>query len=237
MRISVIIPAFNEENYLPRCLEHCLRHRSDNVHEVLVVDNACTDRTAEIARSFPGVRVIHEPRKGLTKARQCGFLHSDGDLLAFIDADTHVPSHWFTMVNQEFQKNPLLVALSGPYRYYDTTKLNAACAHLFQMVLGMPAYMMTKYMIMGGNFVVRRSAIEQIGGFDETIAFYGEDTNIARRLHAVGKVKFRPRFYAYSSARRFESDGIVKTGALYAANYLSEATFRRPATRTYRDHR
>lgn len=92
-------------------------------------------------------------------------------------------------------------------------------------------------MIVGGNFVVKKSAVETIGGFDQDIAFYGEDTNIARRLHKIGKVKFHIPFYAHTSARRLQNDGMIKTMSVYAANYLSEATIKRAITKKYKDHR
>ena len=82
MRLSFVVPAYNEETYLPACLESILaqtRELGDDV-EIIVVNNASTDRTREVALGYPGVKVVDEPRKGLTFARQAGFAASKGEL-------------------------------------------------------------------------------------------------------------------------------------------------------------
>jgi methionyl-tRNA synthetase len=82
-----------------------------------------------------------------------------------------------------------------------------------------------------------RAGVVKIGGFDTSIAFYGEDTNIARRLHAAGKVKFSQRFRIFTSARRLESEGLFKIATVYAANFFSEAILHKPVTKEYIDIR
>jgi len=72
MVLSFVVPAFNEEAYIGDCLESILQQTKqiqDSI-EIIVVNNASTDRTREVALSYPGVRVVDEPRKGLTFARQ-----------------------------------------------------------------------------------------------------------------------------------------------------------------------
>ena len=89
MRLSFVVPAYNEEAYLPACLESILaqtRELGDGV-EIIVVNNASTDRTREVALGYAGVRVVDEPRKGLTFARQAGFAASTGELIANVDSD------------------------------------------------------------------------------------------------------------------------------------------------------
>jgi hypothetical protein len=101
----------------------------------------------------------------------------------------------------------------------------------------MPAYWVTGYMVQGGNFALKKSVLEKIGGFDTSIAFYGEDTNIARRMHAAGKVKFLLSCFSYASARRVEAQGAIKTGLQYVANYASEVVLEKPVTVKYEDFR
>ncbi|MDE2311683.1 MAG: glycosyltransferase [Patescibacteria group bacterium] len=236
MTISVSIPAYNEEKYIGECLKSLLANAPAELLEVIVVDNASTDRTAAVAGSFAGVRVVKEPQKGLTRARQRGFVESRGEILACIDADTRIWEGWFPQIMKEFQKDPRLVCLSGPFHFYDLPhKQNVLvrfwnwCAAHVSGTFGVVAQ--------GGNYVIRRSALEQIGGFDTSIEFYGEDTNIARRLAKVGKVKFTPSFYIYTSARRLKSEGIFTVGYKYLANFLSEALLKRQVTKKYRDFR
>jgi glycosyltransferase involved in cell wall biosynthesis len=237
LTISIIIPAHNEERYLPACLQSIAAHRSPRVIEVIVVDNVSTDRTAEIARGFPGVRVVREDKKGLSFARQRGFLEARGELLGYIDADCRMPANWCSIVERQFTGDPSLVSIGGMYSYYDLSPVQSVVIRSLWRVFGGLSYLMTSYMIVGGNFVARRTAIDRMGGFDTSIPFYGEDTDIARRLHAIGRVRFLPGFSVETSGRRWLSEGFVRTCVVYAMNFLWEALFKRPFSMTYNDIR
>lgn len=237
MKISLIIPAHNEEKYIGECLRSILENTSVDVFEIIVVDNASTDKTVEIARKFSKVRVVFEPNKGLTHARQRGLNESRGDLIAYIDADVRISKRWFEILIEEFSASSDLVCLSGPCEYFDIPKWKNAIVKFYWSVLALPSYAFMGYMIIGGNFIAKKSALIKIGGFDTEISFYGEDTNIARRLSKVGKVKFLPKFFVYTSGRRFISEGFLTTGIKYVANYLSEVIIKKPITRDYKDIR
>ena len=118
LRISVIVCAHNEAQYLPACL-YSLLAQSRRPDEILVIDNASTDGTGEVARAVPGVRVIGEPRKGLTVARETGRRCASGDLLVYLDADCRAPLTWLERVERRFLTDHGLLALSAPYRFYD----------------------------------------------------------------------------------------------------------------------
>ncbi len=237
MTLSVIIPAYNEEKYLPGCLESLVKFGGGKFLEIIVVDNASRDRTAEVAARFPGVRVVREGRKGLTHARQRGLLEARGDLLAYVDADSRIPAEWAGMISRAFAENDRVVCLSGPYRYYGLPFLQNLCVAFYWHALALPVYFLTGYMAVGGNFVARRDALEKMGGFDTSIRFYGEDTDLARRLHRIGKVRFSPRFFVYTSARRFEKEGMLRTAWIYVVNFVWIVLFHRPATGEYSDVR
>lgn len=237
LRISIIVPAYNEERYIKACLQSILEAKTPNVCEIIVVDNLSTDATAAIAKSLPGITVVKESTKGTSAARQRGFLEASGDILAFVDADSVVSRQWFAFINREFLRQPKLACLSGPYRFTDLSKWQNACVKMYWNCLAFPAYLLTRYMVVGGNFAVRRAALEAIDGFDTSIAFYGDDTDIARRLHSVGKVRFHPFFYNHTSARRLKNQGIMRSGATYVANYLSAAVLKRPLTKRHSDIR
>lgn len=240
MRLSIIVPAYNEEKYISACLEHIradVQRTTIGGAEVLVVDNASTDRTAEIASSFPNVRVVPESRKGLTRARQAALRAARGEILAFVDADTRMPPGWIQRVLDSFDVDPKLVCISGPYVYYDAPAINRIFVRLYWGLLALPTYWITRYMAVGGNFAAKKSALIEIGGFDTDIEFYGEDTNIARRLSAAGKVKFSMRLPMPTSFRRLKAEGLWGTALTYVANFLSEVVLKRPVTRSYRDIR
>lgn len=241
MKLSLIIPAFNEELYIADCLRYATAEfaaqASRGSFEIIVVDNASTDRTAEIAASFDGVRVVHEAKKGLTSARQCGMDAASGEILAYIDADTHMPAGWLSRVLDAYERDKNLVCISGPYRYHDLGKLKSAMVRFYWWMLAKPTYWFTGYMAVGGNFAASKAALQRISGFDTSIAFYGEDTDIARRLSEQGKVLFDLKLVMPTSARRLQQEGFVTTAYRYVLNFVSEVILKRPITSDYRDIR
>jgi len=248
VRLSFVIPAYNEERYLPACLESILEQTRDLEEsvEIIVVNNASSDRTREVALSYPGVIVVDEPRKGLPFARQAGFCASTGELIANVDSDSRLTPGWVRQVLDTFaeaeRKGKDLVALSGPVEYYDLRPSQQVSVHLFYLLAFM-LYVLNRYilragsMVQGGNFVLRARALHEIGGFNTAIAFYGEDTDIARRLNRIGKVVFTFQLKMYSSARRLKNEGMLTIGMRYTMNYLWTTFRKRPFTETYVDHR
>jgi glycosyltransferase involved in cell wall biosynthesis len=242
--ISFVVPAYNEEKTLTRNLAAIIAEikRAGCRAEVIVVNNASNDGTGHVAASFPEVIVVDEPVKGLVQARKAGFQRATGALVANVDADTIVTQGWLDRVLEEFRRHPNLVALSGPYIYYDLPKRTRAAVRAFY-VMGYGFYVLNRFvlrvgsMLQGGNFVVRRSALEEIGGFNPKFNFYGEDTDLARRLNAVGAVKFTFGLPALSSGRRLLEEGVMKIGMRYFINFVW-ATFRhRPFTDDWIDVR
>jgi glycosyltransferase involved in cell wall biosynthesis len=244
MKLSFVIPAHNEERTLTKCLRSVQEEvsRYNFTTEIVVINNASTDRTKEIAQQFPGVRVIDETTKGLIFARKCGMDHTDGELIANIDADIIMPQGWLKIVMDEFKKDPQLVALSGPYIYYDLNFFERILVRIFYS-LGYMVYVVCNHvlkisgMLQGGNFIVRRDAMIKIGGYDTRIIFYGEDTDIAKRIRSVGKVKWTFKLPMYTSGRRLKKQGILFSGATYAINYLWPILFSKPFSHTYKDIR
>jgi len=241
--ISFVIPAYNEENRIGACLQSvvsAVAARRDA--EVIVVNNASSDRTRQRASTFAGVRVIDEPDKGLVRARRAGFLAAKGDLVANIDADTRLTDRWLDVVLQEFRRDPQLVALSGPFFYFDIPPRWRVAVNLFY-VAGYLIHLLSQHvlhlgaMVQGGNFVVRRAALEAAGGYDTSIEFYGEDTDLGRRLSKVGRVKWTFRLPIHASGRRLMAEGVIRTGARYALNFFWVTFFRRPWTTTHTDIR
>ncbi len=236
MDISLIIPAHNEELYIGPCLDTAIKNSRGKFKEIIVVDNASTDKTADVARARSGVRVVYEAQKGLTSARQAGLEASSGELIAYIDADTHITPQWIDIAERMFRERSDIVSLSGPRRYFGTVWYRRWILNAFWGIAPI-TYRLVGFMILGGNFIAKRSAIQAIGGFDRSIAFYGEDTDLARRLSKIGKTLFRMDFYTHASARRFEREGIWKPNFVYVLNYIWPVIFHRPFTKTYKDVR
>ena len=246
MKLSFVIPAYNEEYYIGDCLDAIMAEKKASPHaadiEIIVVNNASTDGTEAIARRYPGVTVVNEPSKGLVHARRAGYMASTGDLIANVDADTRVTPGWIEKVFRAFEKDEKLVALSGPFIYYDAP-LSIQIITIFFYGVGYVFYIINRFilrvgsMLQGGNFIVRRSALAAIGGYDESLNFYGEDSDVARRLSKVGKVSFTFRLPAHTSARRMAKEGGLAIGLRYALNYFWIMYFKKPFTKDYIDIR
>lgn len=245
MKLSIVIPAYNEEAYIGKCLDSVAREKAGTAYdiEVIVVNNASTDRTKEVASAYPWVRVVDEPRKGLTWARQAGFVASTGDLIANIDADTILPSGWIEKVFNAFTKDLKLVSLSGPYIYYDLSKVTNVCVWTFYSV-GYLIHSFNRFvlrrggtMLQGGNFILHRAALEKAGGYNLDFDFYGEDTEIARRISRHGKTHFSFKLPMYTSGRRLAKEGIITMGLRYGMNHIWTILFKKPFTKTYKDIR
>ncbi len=235
--ISIIVSAYNEERYIGACLDSIVRNGLGRFLEILVIDNASTDQTAQVAAAFPGVRVIREDRRGVTRARQRGFREARGNLLAFVDADTRIPTGWYNAILEEFEKTPDLACLSGPYVYYDFSPGLSLLASFYWNAIAIPTAWVVGYMAIAGNMVLPRTVLEQMGGFDTTIEFYGDDTDTARRAKAFGKVKFTSRFFLYSSGRRFFNQGFLKTVYLYISAFIVGALSHKPLSSTHKNFR
>lgn len=238
MTLSIVIPAYNEEKYLADCLKSCVQFAPKNLREVIVVDNASTDGTAELAKQYaPLVRVVSQPKKGLTHARQAGFEAAKGDIMISIDADTRIASKdWFDAIQKKLSE-PGVVCVSGPYVLYDAPKWKRPLVAAYWGLSGLFTNLFTGYLVVGGNWAASRAAIQKIGGFDTSIEFYGEDTDIGRRMKKIGKVVYSSKCWIYSSARRVNAEGLIMPSIVYILNYFWIALFHKPFTTKHRDIR
>lgn len=237
LKLSLVIPAYNEEKYIGRCLESIFENTQNIFFEVIVVDNGSSDGTLGVVKKFSGVKIVTESRKGVTRARQRGFLESTGDMVCFVDADSIIPKDWVEKVQREFEKGDL-VCLSGPYEYYDQSSLlKFLVKYFYWYLLALPTYWVVGYMAISGNLAIRRSVLEKMEGLNTEIEFYGDDADTVRRASEFGKVKFSMDFVMKSSSRRLAKQGLFSTMFVYVENFLSEVFFKKPVTKEYQDFR
>lgn len=241
MTITVVVCAYNEALLLPACL-YSLLAQTRPPDEILVINNASTDATAAVARAVPHVRVLDEPVKGLVVARETGRRAARGDVLAYVDADCRVPIFWLERVETRMRR-ARTVGVTGPYRFYDWDWSGRALIRLYDVVVAPPTHRLLHdalgvgAILYGGNFAVRADALSRIGGFDRTIDFHGEDTNLGRRLTRIGRVDLSPECWVWTSARRYRAIGKWSVFSLYVRNFLSEILRHRPADREHLDVR
>lgn len=232
--ISFVIPALNEEMLIGRCLRAIKREivSTGIAAEIIVVNNGSRDATAVRAwENRPGhgipFSVLEEPRRGLLRAKQRGLAEAQGDLVAFIDADCMLRLGWLGKVMERFA-DPRVVAASGPYHYYDLPWEGRIAGDIVFKLYGALSYLTP--ILLGGNSVFRTEMLRGLGGFDTSIAFWGEDTWAAVMLARHGKVVFDPRLTVDSSGRRLIGQGYLPTFGAYLVNSIAVRLTGRPAS-------
>jgi len=117
MKVSAVVIAYNEEEYIKDCLESLI-NQVEKADEIILVDNNSTDKTVEIAKEFSEVRIVKEKKQGMIYARNKGFDSAKYELIVRCDSDTRVSKDWIKNIKANFEKERI-DALSGPIAFYD----------------------------------------------------------------------------------------------------------------------
>ncbi|MDF7663528.1 glycosyltransferase family A protein [Bifidobacterium sp. ESL0763] len=214
LKVSIIIPAYNEEARIANCLLNAIR-QTVAPGEILVVDNRSTDRTCALVERFiaehpgSGVRLLHqEDEQGLIPTRNFGFAAASGDIYGRIDADCMLKPDWVETVTSIFSDDPEAMAATGPAVYYDMPARHAALE-------GDDKVRRVTYradgghvLLFGSNMALRASAWEAIKGDvcrDERDVMH-EDIDISLHLVDHGlKAVYSSRMITGVSARRMDT--------------------------------
>src|SRR5579885_583208 len=185
--VSVVICAYNAERTMEACLKS-LRELNYPNYEVVVVDDGSRDRTAEIAARFPEFRLIRQPNKGLSVARNVGMHAARGEIIAYTDSDCVVDPHWLTLMVGAMVANGF-DACGGPnYAPHEEARI-AACVSASP---GAPCQVLTAEdraeHLAGCNMVFRKAVLQRIGGFDPQFTAAGDDVDICWRALEAGFV-------------------------------------------------
>jgi glycosyltransferase involved in cell wall biosynthesis len=207
-----------------------LRNQSCDSYEIIVVDNASTDGTAEIARNYAD-KVVYEARKGVAFARQRGFEEAKGNIIASTDADTIVDKDWLYEIERSFSED--IICTYGPVYLLDGARAEKVLAKYGFTLFLRASHLVGVPNLTGMNFAVMKRAFYQAGGFDLK-AKSAEDVTLALRLKKIGKIGFNPRMLVYTSARRLKA-GWWSFLKHHALNYLSVVFFGK--TREFEDIR
>jgi glycosyltransferase involved in cell wall biosynthesis len=202
--ITVVIAAHDEEKTLPRCLASLAACEKPGAVEIIVVDNASTDGTAQVAASL-GARVVPCATPGAVHAKTAGVATARGSIVAVIDADSTCPSDWLQKIARAFADDALLVGLSGPARYRNPRRWVRAVMwlwygwwKLWARVFGNALY------AVGTNVAFRRDAYEKAGGFDRNILVGGDEVGFFNKLRRVGRTRYTDELWVETDARRTE---------------------------------
>ena len=177
--ISIIVPAYNEEKWISHTLEsinrakNFLRERGGLPVEILVADNASTDRTIEVAQALE-VQLVHETIRGVAKVRNTAAKAARGDTLIFVDADVIVPETLLWRISQVLS-DPACIGGAVDTNYQPASISVKVYLQMWRMVGKMLR------MAQGAVQFLRRDAFFSLGGYDETL-FMGEDVDLYWRL-------------------------------------------------------
>jgi len=203
MKVSVVVIAYNEEKYIRDCLES-LMNQVEKADEIIVVDNNSTDKTVEIAKEFPGVKIVKEEEQGMIYARNKGFDSAKYEIIARLDSDTRVPKDWIKKIKWNFE-NKKIDALGGPVKFYDLPKPFVTKFFSDAYTYGTSKIYSQKILI-GPNLSLRKDIWEKVK--DKVClkdSHVHEDVDLSIHIvEASGVIDFDKSLVVNSSARRLK---------------------------------
>jgi glycosyltransferase involved in cell wall biosynthesis len=207
MKFSVIIPAYNEEQYLPRLLDSIEVARSNysggpDAIEVIVADNDSTDRTAEVAAAR-GARVVTVKKRRIAAARNGGGHAARGEIVCFIDADSALHPQTFNAIDQAMKTDRYVWGVTG------FVLERKSFALMLSYFLCIPLVLLTG--LDSGLSFCRREDFETVGGYDES-RLYAEDVKFPLALRSLGRSRGQrltrlPKVKALGCTRKFDQFG------------------------------
>jgi len=200
--LSIIIPTYNEERFLPLLLES-IKKQDYHEYEIIVADANSKDNTRKIARNY-GCQVV---KGGLpAKGRNNGARYARGDILLFLDADIILPQGFIRKNLDVFKKKNLVAAAvwAKPLSISVFDKALFFIANSCQNII-----ILFRPVASGWCILVKKSVFKKVGGFDEKL-LVGEDYDLVNRTRKYGKFAMIKKKHVYVSVRRFEKEGRLK---------------------------
>jgi glycosyltransferase involved in cell wall biosynthesis len=185
-RVSIIIPAYNEERYLSRCLDS-VAAQVEKPFEVIVVDNNSADKTIEIARRYPFVRVVQESQQGRVYARNAGFAAARGDVLGRIDADAVLPPNWTAQVTAYFNRpGAMRSAWTGGPLFYNVRFPRVVSGIYDALAFGFNWFLAGHPTLWGSNMAIPKVVWEEVQHDVCLRNDVHEDLDLAIHVHRHG---------------------------------------------------
>ncbi|MBI1952466.1 glycosyltransferase family 2 protein [Candidatus Saccharibacteria bacterium] len=220
LTLSIIIPVYNEEDYIGACLDS-VANQTIKPLEVIVVDNNSTDRTVEIARSYKFVKIIHEKKQGVFFAARTGFDIASGDIICRIDADTVLPAKWLARVLDNLEDG-VFAATTGPVSYYDMPMPHSNYRFDHMMRYYTYKFAPKNPFLYGSDMAVRRSAWKAVEHKLCQERDIHEDVDLAVHLYQGGyRILYDKKLLARASGRRYNDSPrkFISYIAMYRRTY------------------
>jgi glycosyltransferase involved in cell wall biosynthesis len=234
LRVSLVIPVYNEESHLARCLD-AIAVQTVKPFEVIVVDNNSTDATAAIARRYPFVTVLHEPRQGVVYARDAGFNAAQGDIIGRTDGDGILASDWVANVQTLFADAGVQAA-SGIVQYREVVLGNVfdAVDLRIRNYLGARTKALDEVFLYGVNMAIRRDAWQYARHMVCHARHLHEDLDLAVHLaEANRRVVFTHQLRASISPRQAAAGPRQFTHYVWSIPYVYGKHGRKSARHMY----
>ncbi|CAI4032259.1 Glycosyltransferase [Nitrospira tepida] len=199
---SVVVPILNAARTLPACLR-ALDNLRPSPGEVVLIDNGSTDESLLLAKTYEGeshpfrVQLLSAAPHSASIARNTGIKAASGDIILFTDADCSPAPDWLGRLLESFD-DPKIGAVAGRVSGDPGSTLPELFSMLYTLRLPKEASLHDHWTpLQGGyptaNLAVRRTVLERLQGFDESVAIYGEDYDLCARLYAAGwRLLYRP---------------------------------------------
>ncbi len=213
IKISVVIPCFNREKTIARCLESVI-NQSIDPYEIIVVDDGSTDRSKEIIEKYSNVRLINQNHKGAQAARNLGIYNANGNYIAFLDSDDEWKVNMLEVYMDYLEKTPDCILYTDCYMYDDISKkkklwrLPGGSGIIYEELLKHPAPMFQ-------GILAPRETLMKIGGLDENVVAYQEWETSIRMAKYNQMIHIRKPLFIYhfhdgetiSKSKRKDLDG------------------------------
>lgn len=218
-RFSIVIPAYNEAQYISKTLESLHHQNYDGEFQIIVVDNNSSDTTAAVSKSL-GATIVKENRAGVCFARQKGTEIAEGEIIISTDADTYFSPNWLANIDKSFHKNPNAVSVAGGCRYVDGPIWASAYPYLlFGLVSAV-------YRLTGKTFYASATNIafkkEYWKGYNTILTQGGDELELLHDLRKEGRVVFNNGNATYTSARRTARGFIYNFFVTFLLYYIIE---------------
>lgn len=186
LTLSIVIPVYNEERHLKACLD-AIAAQTVKPDEVIVVDNNSTDKSVQIAKSYPFVTLLHEKKQGVVFARDTGFNVAKGDIIGRIDGDTRLPADWVKQVKEFYARSEHLnQALTGGGYFYNIRLPHFNGWVLSQMAFRMNRFIVGHYILWGSNMAFTQEMWNKVKKNVCHDNYIHEDLDLAIHLHKTG---------------------------------------------------
>lgn len=219
VKISVVIPAYNEEKYIAKTLKSLMNQDFPReLFEVIVVNNGSTDKTHQVAEKFDVKVIRYNKVQGVSAARDVGSKMAEGEIIAGTDADTVVPKYWLKTIESNLRAGDV-VGVSGPVGIAGGTILQRLSYFLGFEFYRVIEAITKKVYFTGMNFAIKKEVFDKIGGFRVSLVA-GEDLDLSLRAVKYGKIVYDTRLKTMTDPRRLR-EGSLKSFWRYVVTFLA----------------